>query len=60
MGLIDTVVALRSGDVRFEGQGFNTEVAMSDAVLRNGDSATFAADFHARYVASGARPLRCT
>ena len=28
MGLIETVVAVRSGDVRFEGQGFNTEVSL--------------------------------
>lgn len=49
MELIETVVALRSGDVRFEGQGFNTEVTMSDDILKNGDSAAFASAFHARY-----------
>jgi N-methylhydantoinase A len=49
MDLIDAVVAFRSGDVRFEGQGFNTDVPISEDVLRNGDSAAFAADFHARY-----------
>jgi N-methylhydantoinase A len=49
MGLVEAIVALRSGDVRFEGQGFNTEVPISDSVLRNGDSAAFARDFHARY-----------
>lgn len=49
MGLIETVVAVRSGDVRFEGQGFNTEVTLSDEVLKNGNSPTFTAAFHRRY-----------
>src|SRR5690606_10656506 len=47
--LIDAVIAVRSGDVRFEGQGFNTEVSMSDDMLRKGDAAAFAKAFHARY-----------
>lgn len=49
MGLIETVVAVRSGDARFEGQGFNTEVSMSDEALKTGDSAGFTKAFHARY-----------
>jgi N-methylhydantoinase A len=47
--LIETVVAVRSGDARFEGQGFNTEVSLSKEMLRKGDSDSFAAAFHARY-----------
>lgn len=47
--LIDSVVAIRSGDARFEGQGFNTEVAMSDEMLKTGDSDAFLSAFHARY-----------
>ena len=49
MGLIEMVTAVRSGDARFEGQGFNTEVPLSDAVLKSGDTASFAAAFYARY-----------
>jgi N-methylhydantoinase A len=49
MGLIGSVVSVRSGDIRFEGQGFNTEVPLPDEVLTVGDSAAFAAAFHARY-----------
>jgi N-methylhydantoinase A len=49
MGLIDSVTAVRSGDVRFEGQGFNTEVPLSDAVLKSGDAAAFETAFYARY-----------
>ena len=49
MGLIETVVAVRSGDARFEGQGFNTEVPLLDEVLKNGDTAAFTAAFHVRY-----------
>jgi N-methylhydantoinase A len=49
MGLIEMVTAVRSGDARFEGQGFNTEVPLSDAVLKSGDTAAFAAAFYARY-----------
>lgn len=47
--LIDVVLAVRSGDVRFEGQGFNTEVNMSEEMLAKGDAAAFAEAFHARY-----------
>jgi N-methylhydantoinase A len=47
--LVESVVALRSADVRFEGQGFNTEVALSEEVLARGDSRAFAAAFHSRY-----------
>jgi N-methylhydantoinase A len=43
------VVALRSADVRFEGQGFNTEVAVSDEILGRGDTAGFTSAFHAQY-----------
>jgi N-methylhydantoinase A len=49
MDLIDSVVAVRSGDVRFEGQGFNTEVAMSGDILKKADSAAYEAAFRARY-----------
>lgn len=49
MGLIETVVAVRSGDARFEGQGFNTEVSLSDEMLNKGDTPAFTAAFHARY-----------
>jgi N-methylhydantoinase A len=49
IGLIETVVAVRSGDARFEGQGFNTEVTLSDEMLKSGDTAGFTAAFHARY-----------
>ena len=49
MGLIETVVAVRSGDVRFEGQGFNTEVSLSDEILEKGDAESFTKVFHARY-----------
>lgn len=49
MDLVDSMVAIRTGDVRFEGQGFNTEISMPDAVLKGGDSAAFSAAFHARY-----------
>lgn len=47
--LIELVFAVRSGDARFEGQGFNTEVTMSDEMLKNGDSDAFLSAFHARY-----------
>jgi N-methylhydantoinase A len=47
--LIDAIVALRTADLRYEGQGFNTEVALAEEVLRNRDSAALAAAFHARY-----------
>jgi N-methylhydantoinase A len=49
MDLIDSVVAVRSGDVRFEGQGFNTEVAMSGDILKKADSAGYEAAFRKRY-----------
>src|SRR4029077_14778216 len=49
MDLIDSVVAVRSGDVRFEGQGFNTEVAMSGDILKQADSAGYEAAFRKRY-----------
>lgn len=49
MGLIDSVVAVRSVDARFEGQGFNTEVPLSDGIIKNKDNAALSAAFHARY-----------
>jgi N-methylhydantoinase A len=49
MGLIETVVAVRSGDVRFEGQGFNTEVSLSDEILKKDDTESFTTAFHAHY-----------
>lgn len=48
-GLIESVIAVRSGDARFEGQGFNTEVTITDEMLSTGDTAGFTAAFHARY-----------
>ena len=47
--LIEAVIAVRSGDARFEGQGFNTEVSLSDEMLNKGDTASFTSAFHARY-----------
>jgi hypothetical protein len=40
-GLIESVVVVRSGDARFEGQGFNTEVIITDEMLSAGDTARF-------------------
>jgi N-methylhydantoinase A len=48
-GLIESVVALRSVDCRYEGQGFNTEVAIADDVLRTQDAARLSAAFHKKY-----------
>jgi N-methylhydantoinase A len=48
-GLIETIVAVRSGDARFEGQGFNTEVAITDEVLKAGDTDRFVKAFHSQY-----------
>jgi N-methylhydantoinase A len=47
--LIGSIVALRTADLRYEGQGFNTEVPLSDEVLRDRDGTALAAAFHARY-----------
>jgi N-methylhydantoinase A len=46
---VHAVVSLRGADVRFEGQGFNTEVALSDEILAFGDTAGFTSAFHAQY-----------
>src|SRR5262249_6904771 len=46
---VHAVVSLRGADVRFEGQGFNTEVAVSEEILTRGDSAGFTSAFHAQY-----------
>jgi N-methylhydantoinase A len=47
--LIEAIVAVRSVDARFEGQGFNTEVPVSEQVLEYGDNAGLTGAFHARY-----------
>jgi N-methylhydantoinase A len=47
--LIEAVVAVRSADVRYEGQGFNTEVAIAPDVLSNTDTKKFADAFFAKY-----------
>jgi len=46
---IEALVALRSADIRYEGQGFNTEVALSAEVFAERDSKQLAADFVERY-----------
>jgi N-methylhydantoinase A len=47
--LIESVIALRFADIRYEGQGFNTEVPIAAHILDNADSAALAEAFHARY-----------
>jgi N-methylhydantoinase A len=46
---VHAVVSLRGADVRFEGQGFNTEIAVSGEILARGDTAGFTSGFHAQY-----------
>jgi N-methylhydantoinase A len=47
--LIERVIALRFADIRYEGQGFNTEVPIAANILDNADSAALGEAFHARY-----------
>lgn len=47
--LIESVVALLAVDIRYEGQGFNTEVMIMDDILRTRDTVGLAAAFHERY-----------
>jgi N-methylhydantoinase A len=46
---IEAVVAMRSVDVRFEGQGFNTEVPIGSTVLSSRDTAALRSAFVTRY-----------
>lgn len=47
--LLEGVTALRSADMRYQGQGFNVEVTLADAILESRDSAALAEAFHRRY-----------
>lgn len=46
---VEAVLALRSADIRFEGQGFNTEVSLEPAILASGDADGLKAAFSCRY-----------
>jgi N-methylhydantoinase A len=43
------VSVLRSADIRYEGQGFNTEVPIAAHIVADGSSSALARAFHARY-----------
>jgi N-methylhydantoinase A len=47
--LLRGVAALRSIDMRYQGQGFEVQVALTDELLASGDSERLADAFHARY-----------
>jgi N-methylhydantoinase A len=46
---VESLLAVRSADVRYEGQGFNTEVPLSAEVLASQNARQLAADFVERY-----------
>jgi N-methylhydantoinase A len=46
---IEGLLALRAADIRYEGQGFNTEVALSADVFAAENAQQLAADFVERY-----------
>jgi N-methylhydantoinase A len=48
-GLIQTASALRFADIRYEGQGFNTEVPIAAEILERRDSTALGRAFHSRY-----------
>jgi N-methylhydantoinase A/oxoprolinase/acetone carboxylase beta subunit len=47
--VIESVIALRFADIRYEGQGFSTEVPIAASILDNADTAALAEAFHTRY-----------
>lgn len=46
---IERVTALRSADMRYQGQGFDIDVLLTDELLTAPDSSSFANAFHDRY-----------